>query len=135
MYVRVLLLLVLTVGGCSVSGMIPDWLSDDVAGPEPINYRFIVANGLGGIMGGKDAESRFLEISSPRRADMTKGATWMVCVKVLSYPSQSTRAYYAVFIQRDKIVESRTSLAIDLCESQSFTPFDWKSDVDKPIIR
>ena len=129
------LLLALTLGGCSVSGLIPDWLSDDTAGPEPANYRFVVANGLSSIMGTTDSELRLLEISSPRRVDGAKGATWLVCVKALRYPSQLPRAYYSVFFQRDKITQSRISVGIDQCESQPYTPFEWRSDLNNPIFR
>ena len=32
-------------GGCALSGLLPDWTSSDVAGPEPA-YRFLIANKL-----------------------------------------------------------------------------------------
>lgn len=128
------LLLLLMLGGCAVSGLFPDWVSDDLAGPEPANYRFIIANGLGGIIGTKDdANSRLLEITAPRRVDVARGATWMVCVKVLRFPSRTPRAYYAVFIQRSSIVESRLSVVLDHCESQPYSPFEWSVDIDNPV--
>src|SRR3954451_10209820 len=125
MHAVALLLLALLLGGCSMSGAIPDWISDDAAGPEPTNYRFIVANGLSAILGSKDTGVRLLEISNPRRVDGAKGATWMVCVKSLSYPARQPRAYYAVFIQQQKIVDSRISVGTDQCQSESYTPFEW----------
>jgi hypothetical protein len=118
-----------------MSGSIPDWISEDAAGPEPTNYRFIVANGLDAIIGTRDAANRFLEISVPRRVDVVKGATWMVCVRSLSYPAREPRAYYSVFIQREKIVVSRMSVGIDQCESEAYTPFEWSVDVDNPMLR
>ncbi len=128
------LLLLLVLGGCAVSGLFPDWVSDDAAGPEPANYRFIIANGLGGIIGGTDdANSRLLDITAPRRVDATKGATWMVCVKALRFPSRTPRAYYAVFIQRGRMVESRLSVVLDQCESQPYSPFEWSVDINNPI--
>ena len=51
---RALSLLALMVGGCSMSGALPDWISEDAAGPEPTDYRFIVANGLSAILGARD---------------------------------------------------------------------------------
>lgn len=125
--------MMLAVGGCALPVGAPDWLSDDAAGPEPFNYRFIVANGLDLMMGGRDSQYRLLEISSPRRVSIARGATWMVCVKALTYPSRSPRAYYAVFIQRDKIVESRLSVVLDQCEGETYTPFDWNVDINNPI--
>ena len=127
-------LLLLLLGGCAVSGLFPDWVSDESAGPEPANYRFIIANGLGGIIGGTDdPRSRLLEITVPRRVDLGKGATWVVCVKALKFPSRLPRAYYAVFIQRSRIIESRLSVVLDQCESQPYSPFEWSVDIDNPV--
>jgi hypothetical protein len=136
MRVRALLLLALMLlGGCSTSGPIPDWISDDVAGPEPTNYRFIVASGLDIILGAKDTGVKLLEISNPRRVDVAKGATWMVCIKSLSYPARQPRAYYAVFIQREKIVNSRISVGTDQCQNEPYTPFEWSVDINNPMFR
>src|SRR5947199_7451323 len=98
------LLLLLLLGGCAVSGLFPDWVSEDAAGPQPLNFRFIIANGRGTILG-SDEPNRLLEISTPQRVDAIRGPAWMVCLKVLRNPERTPRAYYAVFIQRDKIVE------------------------------
>jgi hypothetical protein len=135
MYSRALLLLVLTLGGCAVSGSIPDWVSDDAAGPEPVNYRFVVANALDAIMGPKFRENRLLEISSPHRVDTRRGATWLVCIKSLTFPSRQPRAYYAAFLQRGKIVEYRLSVGIDQCELESYTPFEWSIDANTPVLQ
>jgi hypothetical protein len=40
--------------------------------------------------------------------------------------------YYAVFFQREQIVQSRLSVLIDHCELQSFKPFDWKMEANNP---
>jgi hypothetical protein len=135
MYARALLLFAMSLGGCSMSGAIPDWISEDAAGPEPTNYRFIVANGLDAIIGTRDVAGRLLEISVPRRVDVAKGATWMVCVRSLSYPARQPRAYYSVFIQREKIVISRMSVGTDQCQSESYTPFEWSVDSANPTLR
>src|SRR4051794_35591589 len=103
---RALLLLALLLGGCSMSGAIPDWVSEDAAVPEPTNYRFIVANALSGLTG-KGAQNMVLEITSPRRVDLVQGATWMVCVKVLTYPARQVRDHYAVIIRNHKVINYR----------------------------
>ena len=63
------LLLALTLAGCSVTGGVVDWMSDDSAGPEPINYRYVVATSLDGIMGAraKRPEGVGAINSAPRR--------------------------------------------------------------------
>ena len=57
------LLLALMLGGCSVSEVLTDWVSEDAAGPEPVNYRFIIANDIYKIIG-TNLEQRLLEILS-----------------------------------------------------------------------
>jgi hypothetical protein len=135
MHARALLLLALTLGGCSMSGSIPDWVSEDAAGPEPTNYRFIVASALSAIIGSRNVTSRVLEISNPRRVDFARGAIWMVCVRSLSYPSRQPLAYYSVFIRREKFFDSRISIGIDQCQSEPYTPFEWSVELDNPTFR
>ena len=129
------LLLALMLGGCSVSGVLTDWMSDDAAGPEPVNYRFMIAIALDGIIGKENPGERVLEISNPRRADVAKGATWLVCVRTLTYPARLPSAYYSVFIQRDRIVDSHLALGIEQCESQPYAPFEWSLNMNNPVYR
>jgi hypothetical protein len=130
-----LLLMFLALGGCAVPDSILEGVTDSAAGPEPVNYRFIVANGLNSIIGPRNIENRLLEISAPRRIDAVKGAVWVVCVKALRYPSRLPRGYYAVFIQREKIVDSRISVGLDQCEAQPYSPFEWSVDMDHPVFQ
>jgi hypothetical protein len=118
-----LLLLTLTLGACSISGLLPDWTSDDVAGPEPPSYRFLIAIKLSEIVG-DPGRLGALEISAPTRVNGLKGASWMVCVKAQNGPLLPPR-YYAIFFQRAQIADSRLSVLIDQCELQTYTPFDW----------
>jgi hypothetical protein len=121
------MLLALLLGACSMSGLLPDWSSEDVAGPEPA-YRFLIANRVSEIVGSDNAGG--LEISNIQRVDSLMGASWQVCLKVqkFTFPPR----YYAVFFQREQIVQSRLSVLIDHCELQSFASFDWKAEADKP---
>jgi hypothetical protein len=124
-----LLLLFPALGGCSISGFLPDWTSEDVAGPLPADYRFAIANRLMDIVG-KPAGAGALEISSPRRVDSLKGASWIACIKVNQFPLLPR--HYAVFFQRNQIVDSRLSVLVDQCEFQSYEPFDFAAEADKP---
>ena len=114
-------------GGCAVLDFLPDWSADRVAGPEPA-YRFIVASRLNQIVG-KEGIVGSLQISGVRRVDSLKGAAWLVCVQAENSPLPR---YYAVFIQRDQIVDSRLSVLIDQCELQSFERFDWNAEAGNP---
>ena len=129
MLVRALtMLLVLTLGGCSISGLLPDWMAPDVAGPEP-PYRFLIANALKSIVG-DPAKAGVLAISGARRMDSLKGASWLVCVRAQQLPLLPR--YYAVFFQGGQIVDNRLSVLIDQCEMQSYLPFDWIADANAP---
>ena len=121
----------LLLGGCALSGLLPDWMSTDVAGQEPA-YRFIIANRLKDIVGSA-APTEKLEISDARRMDSLKGASWRVCVRAQQFPLLPR--YYAVFFQRGQMVDSRLSVLIDQCELQSFSAFDWQADMNNPPPR
>ncbi len=118
----------LMLGGCALSGLLPDWTSTDVAGPEPA-YRFLIANKLKDVLGDA-APSDTLEISKAARIESLKGASWRVCVKAQKFLLPPR--YYAVFFQRDQMVDSRLSVLIDQCELQSYSSFDWKTEANNP---
>jgi hypothetical protein len=128
MLVRALSILsILSLSACSISGLLPDWSSADVAGPEPA-YRFMIANRIKDIVGDPSSAGA-LEISNPWRVDSLKGASWLVCIKSQKFPLPR---YHAVFFQRDQIIDSRLSVLIDRCELQTFSPFDWAADASIP---
>ena len=115
---------------CSISGVLPDWQSEDVAGPEPA-YRFIIANGLSDIIGPPSLAGT-LAISGVRRVSSLKGAAWVACLKTQHLPLPPR--HYAVFIQRGRIVNSRLSVVIDQCELQTYAPFNWAADATSPPL-
>jgi hypothetical protein len=135
MQARALLLLTLALGGCSASGVVTDWISDDAAGPEPFNYRFEVAKSLDGIIGAGERNVSELEIAAPRRVDVVKGAAWLVCLKARHTTARRPPAYYGIFIQREKIVESRLAVGTDMCDSQPYMPLDWRTETDRSVVR
>jgi hypothetical protein len=113
---------------CSVSSLLPDWSSPDVAGPEPA-YRYVIATHIRQVVG-EPTDSGTFEISSVRRVDAIKGASWQACIRTQKFPLLPQ--YYAVFIQRDRIVDSRVSVLIDQCEMETYTPFDWIAEGSAP---
>jgi hypothetical protein len=121
----------LMLGGCALSGLLPDWTSTDVAGAEPA-YRFLIANKLREILG-NPAPTDTLQISTATRIDSLKGASWRVCLRAQKFPLLPR--YYAVFFQRDQMVDSRLSVLIDQCELQSYSAFDWQADMNTPPAR
>jgi hypothetical protein len=125
--------LVLSLGGCSVSDVVTDWNSDDVVGNEPINYRYVVATSLSGIIGRANPGDNKLEISPPRRANWPKGPVWLVCLKSVPDSPQRRPAYYGIAFQREKMWDSRLAVGADGCESQIYSEFDWKDAAAHPI--
>ena len=121
----------LILGGCALSGLLPDWTSTDVAGPEPA-YRFLIANKLKEVLGDA-APTDTLQISKAERLDSLKGASWRVCIKAQKFLLPPR--YYAVFFQREQMVDSRLSVLIDQCELQSYSAFDWRADLNRPPAR
>jgi len=121
----------LILGGCSLSGLLPDWTSTDVAGPEPA-YRFLIANKLKEVLGDATPTDT-LEISKADRIESLKGASWRVCIRVQKFLLPPR--YYAVFFQREQMVDSRLSVLIDQCEIQSYAVFDWRADANTPPVR
>ena len=118
----------LMLGGCAMSGLLPDWTSNDAAGPEPA-YKFLIANKLKEIIGVAEP-SDTLEISKAERLESLKGASWRVCVKAQKFLLPPR--FYAVFFQRDQMVDNRLSVLIDRCEIQSYSAFDWKTEANNP---
>ena len=129
------LLLALSTAGCAVSGEVIDWMSDDVAGTEPINYRYVIAIAIDTIIGRKDPDLRALELSPPRRKDLARGAAWIVCLKSLRHSARLPPAYFSIVIQREKMTESHIAVGTDECEAQPYAPFDWKVEATRPLLR
>src|SRR5688572_29909996 len=100
------MLFLLMLGGCTISGFIPDWTATDVVGPEPA-YRFVIANSIKSVTGDPEKAGAF-EISGPRRIDSLKGASWVICVRTQSFGLLPR--YHAVFMKGDHIVDSRLSV-------------------------
>src|SRR5690349_9686682 len=107
----VLSAMALLLAGCSL-GTMPPPESPDPAGPAP-PYRRLVTAGLAGIVG-DPKKAGTLQISGLRRAESVKGPAWLVCVTANPEGNVAPRRY-AVFIQTEKIFESRLAIQADRC--------------------
>jgi hypothetical protein len=72
-----------------------------------------------------------MQVSAVKRVDSLKGASWLACIKVQPFQLALPR-YYAVFIQQQRIVDSRLSVLLDQCEILSYTAFDWVREAEGP---
>jgi hypothetical protein len=120
LYVRICWRLAVTLGGCSASEVVQN-LSPATALdlPQP-NYRRVVADNVKAIIPNV-ASVGDLEISGVRLVDHLKGPAWLTCLKVDAHGKPQN---YALFIQGDKIIDSRIGIVIDQCYKQTFEPFD-----------
>ena len=119
----------LAVGGCSGSEIVQNWAppasAPDLAQP---NHRRIVADNIKVIF---PAETSLgdVEISGVRPVDHLKGAAWVTCLKVVV---RGIPQHYAVFIQDDKVIDSRGGIVIDHCHKETYTPLETATAAKKP---
>ena len=138
--------LAVSLGGCSASEVLQNRTSAHAISPAPDlsqpNYRRVVADNIKTILP-NSASLGDLEISEVRRVDHVKGPSWITCLKfypqinpdstatgepgatssALGTANRGGPQYYAIFIQDNKIIDSRFSVVIDQCHSQTFQPF------------
>jgi hypothetical protein len=115
-----LVALAVTLGGCSASEVVqnlPPSTAIDL--PQP-NYRRVVADNIRAVIPNVGSGGD-LEISGVRLVDHLKGPAWLTCLKVDAHGKPQN---YALFIQGDKIIDSRIGIVIDQCYKQTFEPFD-----------
>jgi hypothetical protein len=136
-------------GACSGSDVLQNVIqstSSDLAQP---NHRRIIADNINTLFR-NPASLTDLQISEVRLVDHVKGPTWITCLKFQAQPTpaevQSAPGptateepaapppapgpqYYAIFIQGNKIIDSRIGVAIDQCRNQIFQPFDLRPPV------
>lgn len=128
--VALLVLAASLTSACSVSEFLTFSPPEQVAGPQPAHRR-IVALGIESVVA-DPARLGPMQISEVRRVSSLKGESWLACLKTERQPLPQ---YFAVFIQRNRIVDSRVSVLIDQCELQAYTPFDWAADAAAPAAQ
>jgi hypothetical protein len=109
--------------GCSASELVqnlPPAPAPDLSQP---NYRRVIADNIKTILPAK-ALAGELEISGTRLVDHLKGPAWLTCLKL---DARGNPQNFAIFIQGDKIIDSRGGIVIDQCHKETFQPFDLSS--------
>jgi hypothetical protein len=120
------LVLGLALGGCSASEVVQNWMPATAAGtvttpadlPLP-NHRRIVGDNIRTILPKIDTLGA-LEISGARPVDHLKGPAWLTCLKITA---DGKPQHYALFIQGDKIIDSRVGVVVDQCYKETFEAF------------
>src|SRR4029079_14868913 len=118
--------LLVALGGCYASDVIEDWAHPTAPTPPTApaelsqpNYRRIVADNIRTVLPNIDS-SGDLEISGARLVDHLKGPAWLTCLKVDAHRKPQNQA---LFIQGDKIIDSRVAIVIDQCYKQTYERF------------
>ena len=116
---RILPLVLLLTGCASVEMAPPAQPPDrDLSGPPP-SYRKLISAQLIQIVGSANAAGP-LQISPLRRVDSFKGPAWLVCLRSVG---RAQPLEHAIFIQNEKIVDSRVAVRTDRCEEQPSEAF------------
>ena len=115
-----LLALQLTLGGCSASEVVQNWAPADTPELSPPDYRRVVAENINQIFP-SSTPLNDVEISGVRLVGHLKGPAWLTCLKLDAHGKPQN---FSLFIQGDKIVDSRMSVVIDQCHKETFQPFD-----------
>jgi hypothetical protein len=119
--------LALTLSGCSASEFAQNWPTGPVPDLSQPNYRRIVTENLKAIF--PKVPPGDMEISGLRMVDHLKGPAWITCLKIDAHGNPQ---HYAIFIQGDRIIDSRASIVIDQCQKESFGPFELSDGPKKP---
>ena len=90
-----------------------------LTGPDP-TYREVVAAHLKRVLKNYASYDSF-EISDPRWVHSIKGWTWLTCVR---FRDQGRVRSYALFLDRNKIVDDRFAVQTDSCDLQAYYPFE-----------
>jgi hypothetical protein len=113
-------------GGCS-SEVLENWTPTIAASTTPApadltqpNYRRVVGDNIRTVLPKIDTLGD-LEISSAQLVDHLNGPAWLTCLKLDAHGKPQ---HHALFIQGDKIIDSRAGVLIDQCHKKTFERFD-----------
>ena len=71
----------------------------------------------------KQDDTARLEISEPRWTEHLGGPAWLVCVK---FNTAAVSYYYAFFIRKESVIETRIAVGTDRCSQEAYTSFELK---------
>lgn len=123
---RTTLLLPLALLGCS-SVALPQ-TEAPASEPNAAAFHKIIGDYLKGSFKDIGTYDSF-EISDARWVHTPKGWRWMSCVR---FQERAYTRTYAVFIQTDRVVDSRYAVTTDGCGEQTYLPFDGIPITAKP---
>jgi hypothetical protein len=108
--------------------IVQNWTTEPASDLSEPNYRRIVADNIR-TMFPEQTKLGEMEISGVRRVEHFKGTAWITCLRLDAHGNPQS---YAVFIQADKIIDSRVGIIMDQCHKETFTPFELPAAAAKP---
>jgi hypothetical protein len=122
------LVLAVTLAGCSASELVQNLSGAPAADLSQPNYRRIVADNIATIFPNQKNLGE-VEISGVRPVDHLKGPSWLTC---LTLDARGNPQHYAIFIQGNKIIDSRAGVVMDQCHKETYTPLELTTAAKKP---
>jgi hypothetical protein len=107
-------------GGCSASEIVQNWTAPPAKELRQSNFRRVIADNIKTIFPDQQSLGE-MEISGVRAVDHLKGPAWLTCLRL---DARGNPQHYAIFIQGDKVIDSRAGIVIDQCHKETYTPFD-----------
>jgi hypothetical protein len=109
----------LALAGCTATELVQSWTPPAAMELAEPDYRRIVADNVKTLF--PQASLGDLEISAVRMVDHLKGQAWLTCLKL---DAHGTPQYYAIFIQAEKVNDSRAGVIADQRYKQVYIPFE-----------
>ena len=122
------LVLAVMLSGCSASELVQNLPSAPVADLSQPNYRRIIAENIATIFPNQKTLGE-VEISGIRPVDHLKGPSWLTCVRL---DAHGIPQLFAIFIQGNKIIDSRAGVVMDQCHKETYTPLELTTAAKKP---
>jgi hypothetical protein len=115
-----IIVLAVALAGCSASEIVQDLTAPRTADASQPNHRRLVADNLKTVFPNQQNLGE-LEISGLRQVDHLTGPAWLTCLKL---DAPGNPQHYAIFIQGNKIVDTRLGILIDQCHKEAYTPLE-----------
>ena len=107
----------LVLGGCSAVLDLPVQQSDASDAPESYYRQLVVASGVPTTLT-KAQPSAAVQISALRRSVAPQPGDWMACLRTAV---EGRVKYLAVFFRNRAVIDSRSDVEIDGCETERYT--------------
>lgn len=117
-YKSLTVIVVLALGGCSAMLDLPVQQSDPTDSPESYYKQLVVASDLPRTLIAAQPSAP-VQISALRRSVAPQPGDWMTCLRTVV---KGRVKYLAVFFRNRAVIDSRSDVEIDGCETEQYAP-------------